>query len=239
MQKLIMPFRSNQMLLCGYKHPKYKQIWNFSHYGIDISAHYGKGDTTIIASGEGKVVACGYDNSGGNVIVVQYFEAYNENTGKYADVIARYMHLSKISVTTGQTVKHGDTLGLEGNTKTTDYHLHLEFDSDTKYPCYSPQVSSADDKKTAAQGNILRKGTDSSLNPVYLLHITGGQTIVPTSYANSTLVSEADKNYKIIATTAALSDTAGYKVLYEKALAEMQAEKNKYDALVSGIKELI
>lgn len=183
MQKLIMPFCS-QMMLCGYKNTRYTAAHGYLHYGIDVSTIQGAAgsDHTVYASGEGKIIACGFDNSGGNVVVMVYPEAYNHKTAKYCDLVARYMHLASIAVKAGQTVRQGDVLGVEGNTQTGDYHLHLEFDTDTKWELYSPQVSSADDKKTAAQGNILKKGTDSVVNPSYVLHLGKGQQIVKPTY---------------------------------------------------------
>lgn len=183
MQRLTMPFQS-QMMLCGYKNPRYRQHWGYDHYGVDISTIQGGAgsDHNIYASGAGQIVACGWDNSGGNVVVAVYPDAYNHATGKSRDLVARYMHLAGIAVTSGQTIRAGDVLGVEGKTQTGDYHLHLEFDTDTKWAVYSPQVSSKDDKQTAAQGNILMKGTDSTVNPSLIFYLGEGQRVVPPTY---------------------------------------------------------
>ena len=83
------------------------------------------------------------------------------------------MHLASVAVKTGSAVRPGDVLGLEGKEGTADYHLHLEFDTDIKYPAYSPQV---------AGSSFWKKGTDSTVNPSYLLHIGEDQGIVKPTY---------------------------------------------------------
>lgn len=194
MQKLIMPF-GRQMMLCGYKNVEYTKHWGYPHYGVDISSIQGGAgaDSNIYASGNGTVLACGFDNSGGNVIVVLYKDCYNHSTGKSCDLIARYMHLTTIAVAVHELVSVGQLLGAEGNTKTGDFHLHLEFDTDVNYPLHSPQVSGKDDHLTAAQGNILRKGIDSTMNPSHILHIGEGQVIVSPTY-NPAWLNQEDFN---------------------------------------------
>lgn len=194
MQKLLMPFQS-QMMLCGYKNPNYRKHWGYDHYGVDISTIQGGAGSNhnIYASGAGQVVAYGFDNSGGNVIVVIYPDACNHYTKKSCDLVARYMHLASITAKKGQAVRVGDVLGAEGKTQTGDYHLHIEFDTDTKWSCYSPQVSSKDDTQSAAQGNILMKGTDSVVNPSHIFHLGDNQKIVPSTY-NPTWLNPEDKS---------------------------------------------
>ncbi len=184
MQRLRMPFK-RQMMLCGYKNPRYRAYWGYSHYGVDISTIQGKAgdDHNVYASGDGTVYAAGWDNSGGNIVVIIYPACLNHKTGEVYDLVARYMHLQSIFVVKGQTVKAGDKLGVEGNTKTGDYHLHLEFETDTKWPMYSPQVSARDDWMDASQGNLLRKGvTDCTVNPSFVLHRGAGQATVRPTY---------------------------------------------------------
>jgi murein DD-endopeptidase MepM/ murein hydrolase activator NlpD len=174
MQKLIMPFK-RQMMLCGYKNPEYLRHWGYPHYGIDVSTIQGKAgtDATVYASGEGKVVAAGKDAKLGYGIAVLYPSVRNHKTGEVYDLIARYMHLRSISVTVGNTVTVGTPLGVEGKEGTGDYHLHLEFDTDTKWPTYTPQV---------AGSNFWKKGTDSTVNPSVVLHVSPDQVIVEPTY---------------------------------------------------------
>lgn len=194
MQKLIMPFKS-QMMLCGYKNPNYKKYWKFDHYGVDISTIQGNAGTdhNIYASGDGEVISCGWDNSGGNVVIVKYPQVYNRAKHEYKDLIARYMHLKSINVKAGTKLSAGTIIGEEGKSATGDFHLHIEFDTDTKYPNYSPQVSSRDDSKTVAQGNILRHGIDSSVNPSDIFYIGRDQKIVAPTY-NPAWLNQCDFN---------------------------------------------
>ena len=181
------------MMLCGYKNPRYQAYWRYSHYGVDISTIQGKAgdDHNVYASGDGTVYAAGWDKSGGNIVVIIYPACLNHKTGEIYDLVARYMHLQSISVVKGRTVKAGDKLGVEGNTKTGDYHLHLEFETDTKWPTYSPQVSERDDWMDASQGNLLRKGkTDCTVNPSFVLHRGASQEIVKPTYNPAWLSAE-------------------------------------------------
>lgn len=219
MQRLLMPFKK-QMMLCGYKNAEYLAYWKYPHYGADISTIQGGAgdDHTIYASGEGIVVAVGKDNSLGYGIAVLYKGCLNHKTGKCCDLIARYMHMPSVYVTKGQAVKAGDKLAPEGKEGTGDYHLHLEFDVDTSYPCYSPQVSSGH--------AFWFKGTDSSVNPSLVLHIGAGQEIVKPTYNPAWLNAE---DFIIPAVPAA-----------ETVLkADYDALQAKYDALVASIKNLI
>ena len=216
MQKLKMPFQ-RQMMLCGYKNPNYTKAWGYAHYGVDLSSAYaGTGaDRRIYASGEGICVDCGWDNSGGNIVIVLYPEVYIHATGETKSLVARYMHLSSIAVTKGEKVVAGSVLGVEGNTKTTDFHLHLEFDTDTdpRYYAYSPQVSNRDDAASREQGNLLKKGRDSSVNPSYVLHVSKEQEIVPPTYNPAWLNKE---DFMIPALGEELDWQARYFALYNE-----------------------
>lgn len=185
MQKLVMPLERCRFL-CGYKTQKYFETHGYAHYGIDISSIQGGdlGDHVVRSSGSGRVVAAGWDNSGGNIVVLIYTDVHNHKTGEVRDLVARYMHLSSVSVKAGDTVSQGTVLGVEGMSATTSYHLHLEFETDTQWPLYSPQVASRDDALTQAQGNILLKGvTDTTVNPSDILYCGPDQEIVASTYA--------------------------------------------------------
>jgi LysM repeat protein len=86
------------------------------HKGIDIANGSGG---AILAGDSGKVVVAGWlDNAGyGNRVMVDHGNGYQ----------TLYAHLSKISVTVGQSVKRGDMLGSMGSTgRSTGTHLHFE-----------------------------------------------------------------------------------------------------------------
>ena len=112
-----------------------------THGGTDIGASYG---SAIYAAGSGTVVTA-YNNS-----------AYNGGYGNYAminhgnGIQTLYAHMSVCSVTVGQTVSAGQTIGYVGSTgRSTGPHLHFEVrvngsrvDSHRYYPgisfSYSP-----------------------------------------------------------------------------------------------------
>lgn len=233
MQKLIMPFQKC-MMLCGYKNPQYMKHWGYPHFGVDISTIQGKAsdDHRVLASGYGTVVDCGFDNSGGNVVVVIYPDVYNHSTGKAQSLVARYMHLASIAVKPNDKVLAGSLLGVEGNTKTGDHHLHLEFDTDTKYPYHSPQVSNRDDKLSKAQGNILYKGPlDSSVNPSHVLHMGEGQEIVKPTYNPAWLNPEDFAIPKLAA--------VNWKAEYDKLKQEYEKLQSEHSEFVSSLQEII
>lgn len=85
------------------------------HEGLDYSADIG---TPVYATGDGKVTAAGWSNSGYG-LAVDIDHGFN--------YLTRYAHLSEIAVKPGQSVKRGDLVGKVGNTgKSTGPHLHYE-----------------------------------------------------------------------------------------------------------------
>lgn len=93
-------------------HPVFK-MWK-EHTGVDYAAMQG---TPVYSTGNGKVVAIGWDNGYGNRVVVDHGFGY----------ITIYAHLHKITVSEGDIVKRGKLVGLVGNTGvSTGPHLHYE-----------------------------------------------------------------------------------------------------------------
>ena len=210
MQRLIMPFKK-QMILCGYKNPQYQKHWGYPHYGTDISTIQGGAgnDHNVYASGNGIVLAAGWDKKLGGAVCVMYSDVLNHRTNTIMTVVGRYMHLASVSVKSGDAVRTGDLIGVEGKEGTGDYHLHIEFDIDIQYPQHSPQV---------AGSTFWFKGTDSTVDPSHLLHIGEGQEIVEPTY-NPAWLNEDD--FVIPAVPVVLD----YKVLYEKTLQKIQRIK--------------
>lgn len=159
---------NNCYLTAAYKHPDYKKHWGFTHYGYDLGSE--NKTEPILAQGSGRVIKTGYDNACGNVAVIEY-PAVTLKNGKENNLICRLCHMSKIRVTEGQAVKVGDIIGNMGNTGeyTSGPHLHIEFDTDTAYPCYTPTVKGS---------NILKGGrADTVVNPKEVLTLGKGQSV--------------------------------------------------------------
>ncbi|MGE0228794.1 MAG: peptidoglycan DD-metalloendopeptidase family protein [Dehalococcoidia bacterium] len=103
--QFIWPLRGNITSYFGPSHPK----------GIDISVAF----QPVAASASGKVVFVGGDPccSYGYYVDIQHADGY----------LTRYAHLSRFTVTLGQTVGQGETIGISGNTGySTGAHLHFE-----------------------------------------------------------------------------------------------------------------
>ena len=185
MQYLVMPF-TRCMMLCGYKNPEYTKYWGYPHYGVDISTIQGgaSDDHRILASGEGVVLAAGKDSRLGYGAAVLYKDVFNHQTGETVSVVGRYMHMKSMLVKQGDAVQAGTVIGEEGKEGTTDYHLHLEFDTDVTpaYGTWSPQV--------AGTGGFWKKGVDSTINPSHLLYVGPGQSLEKPTYNPAWLNSE-------------------------------------------------
>ena len=84
------------------------------HRGVDIAVPTG---TTVLAAMDGTVTTAAYDSYYGNYIVIEDSNGY----------CTKYAHMDTLSVSAGQTVKHGHSIGTTGNTgSSTGSHLHIE-----------------------------------------------------------------------------------------------------------------
>ncbi|GHI86276.1 M23 family metallopeptidase [Streptomyces xanthophaeus] len=91
------------------------------HTGVDFIASSG---TTVRAVGAGSVVSAGWSGSYGNEVVIRHAD------GNYS----QYAHLSSLSVSAGQSVTAGQTIGLSGSTgNSTGPHLHFEIRTSPSY----------------------------------------------------------------------------------------------------------
>lgn len=162
-QKLILPINSCR-LTSGYKNANYRKQFGYTHYGIDMTDQARK-DTKIYASGKGEVYCCGKHQTGGNVVVIVYRDCRLTN-GVVRDLTIRYFHLDSIKVKKGDKVTKDTVIGYYGNTgASSGAHLHIEIDTDVKYPNYSPQCSKKWDN------DVLKSGVDSTINPTLALWV--------------------------------------------------------------------
>ena len=84
------------------------------HRGVDIAVPTG---TTVLAAMDGTVTTATYDSYYGNYVVIEDSKGY----------CTKYAHMDTLSVSAGQNVKHGDSIGTTGNTgSSTGSHLHIE-----------------------------------------------------------------------------------------------------------------
>ena len=84
------------------------------HRGVDIAVPTG---TTVLVAMDGMVTTATYDASYGNYVVIEDSNGY----------CTKYAHMDTLSVSAGQTVTHGTTIGTTGNTgSSTGSHLHIE-----------------------------------------------------------------------------------------------------------------
>ena len=139
------------------------------HRGVDIAVPTG---TTVLAAMDGTVTAAAYDSYYGNYIVIEDSNGY----------CTKYAHMDTLSVSAGQTVKHGDTIGTTGNTgSSSGSHLHIECQYNGEY--YNPLFYfEAGEGTLYGETNVPGSG--------------GGNAIPPDSYDDATvqeLMEEAAK----------------------------------------------
>lgn len=88
-------------------------VWR-NHNGIDLDGDTGD---PVRAALVGEVIIAGWRNGFGNTVVLNHFDGYT----------TLYAHLSKISVSVGEEVDHGERIGSVGSTGwSTGPHLHFE-----------------------------------------------------------------------------------------------------------------
>ncbi len=125
------------------------------HRGVDIAVPTG---TTVLASMDGTVTTAAFDSYYGNYVVIEDSKGY----------CTKYAHMDTLSVSAGQTVKHGDTIGTTGNTgSSTGSHLHIECLYNGEY--YNPLFYFE-----AGEGTLYGEGSTPGSG--------GGNAIPPDSY---------------------------------------------------------
>lgn len=87
---------------------------NQLHNGMDLALPEG---TEVFSGATGTVSESSYNDSYGNYVIVKNIKGYE----------IRYAHLQSRSVSTGDTIRKGDTIGKVGSTgSSTGSHLHIE-----------------------------------------------------------------------------------------------------------------
>lgn len=139
------------------------------HRGVDIAVPTG---TIVYAAMDGTVTTAAYDDYYGNYVVIEDSKGY----------CTKYAHMDTLSVSAGQSIKHGDTIGTTGNTgSSTGSHLHMECLYNGEY--YNPLFYFEAGEKTL-YGETPAPGSG------------GGNAIPPDSYDDATvqaLMEEAAK----------------------------------------------
>lgn len=86
-----------------------------THNGLDIDG-FGNDGSPVVAAAAGTVITASYDSAYGNYVVIDH--------GGTSTV---YAHMSSLSVSAGQSVTAGQTIGAVGSTgRATGTHLHFE-----------------------------------------------------------------------------------------------------------------
>ena len=101
------PLRGGLNSYYGYR-------WGSFHTGLDIGGDTGQ---PFVAAAGGTVSSVGWSGGYGNMILIDHGNG----------VATRYAHASKVSVSNGQQISKGESIGLVGSTgRSTGPHLHFE-----------------------------------------------------------------------------------------------------------------
>lgn len=106
----IWPFPASHSVSSGYK-----TRWGRQHTGVDIDGFNNEG-AAIVAARAGTVILAGWNGGYGNCVMIDH-----------GDAVTLYGHMNSISVSVGQAVNQGTTVGGCGMTgSATGLHLHFE-----------------------------------------------------------------------------------------------------------------
>ena len=160
------------------------------HRGIDLSASFGVGNTTILSVADGVCVYAGWENPRNQYQGYGLCIVIKDNQNRHWI----YAHLSKFLIGTGDIVKQGQAIAIEGTTgSSTGLHLHLE--------CR---------QRGWAQSNI-------SLNVADILGIPNRTGLVVNN--QSQVVSQVVANNT---TTATQTSSYNFKYIYSDKIKELQ-----------------
>lgn len=173
MNYAIMPI-NNIRITAGYLNEAYRKKFGFAHYGTDFVTD--GNDRTLYAPFPMKVLAAGNDRLMGNVIVAESLDEIDIHNGKFKGkrkLVVRMAHLASVNVKKGEVVRpEQKAIGRYGNTsgivKNMAPHLHIEFDTDLRFPFHTPTL--------AGHGNIFKAGVRdprriSTVNPMDVLKV--------------------------------------------------------------------
>ena len=112
---MIAPYKQNFTVTQAYGHQ--------GHRGIDLSASFGVGDTTILSVSDGVCIHAGWENPRNQYQGYGLCIVIKDNQNRHWI----YAHLSKFLIGTGDIIKQGQAIAIEGTTgSSTGLHLHLE-----------------------------------------------------------------------------------------------------------------
>lgn len=176
-QKLALPI-NNCTITAMYQEdssPAYEHDTQLSggHFGLDMNGT----PNPFYASGNGKVVGVGgtATTGVGYWIAIQYDSVYkwsmtSDTLTVVPAIVMRYFHLAaKPNLSVGTSVTLDTIIGTIGNTgeRKMYNHLHIEVDTDTKYPTYTPTLTGSAGGLSAG----VRGSGDTTFDPCSVLFV--------------------------------------------------------------------
>jgi len=183
---MISPYLKNFTVTQAYGHQ--------GHRGIDLSASFGVGDTTILSVSDGVCIHAGWENPRNQYQGYGLCIVIKDNQNRHWI----YAHLSKFLIGTGDIIKQGQAIAIEGTTgSSTGLHLHLE----------------------CRQGGWSQSNT--SLNVADILNIPNRLGLVNNQSQTASQVSTNNT------TTATAQSPYNFKYVYSDKVAELQQILNQ------------
>jgi murein DD-endopeptidase MepM/ murein hydrolase activator NlpD len=120
-------WRVNQSYAGSYSHDD-KAAIDFGNWIYNNGNREEKDNVPILAVADGQVISAGEHYGGGNYVVIDHDEPYEDDEG----LQTYYGHLRNISVDEGEQVSQGHQIGVMGNTGkwSSGTHLHFQVEED-------------------------------------------------------------------------------------------------------------
>ncbi|MCK9272827.1 S-layer homology domain-containing protein [Candidatus Gracilibacteria bacterium] len=147
-----------------------------SHPGVDIIPQT-KNDN-VVACLPGTIYFAGTNASNGNYVVIKHSQVPDpSNLNKKTNLYSCHLHLSELSVNTGDIVNEGDVLGKSGSTgNSSGEHLHFQIDREEApfHPYWPYSFKEASDAglsffEATNKGLNLENGKKFTVNPLVYL----------------------------------------------------------------------
>lgn len=187
-QLLTFPIDSG-IITAGYRNARYLQKNGYAHYGTDVTGlRSNKAD--VLASGAGVVLGSEFcENSVGNIAVIRYEDVFVPQSGETRTLIARYYHMTAITISPGDTVAPGQVIGFIDRSHKWYHHIHIELDTDLDYPFNTPQVADA----SSSLLNRYPASGESIINPLDVLVVGKKQRQIANSFSECCTVQDTPR----------------------------------------------
>lgn len=131
----------DSLVTAGYLNAQYLKDQSYAHCGGDFTPRNGR-VADVKSLGAGVTLGTEFcENSVGNVVVARYDNVYNPTLDRVAPLVVRYYHLLTCTVREGDQLTGGQVIGRVDGQHQWYNHVHIEVDTDIRFPFHTPQVA--------------------------------------------------------------------------------------------------